>query len=111
MTRPKAAVFPFQLDGCAYQPPAGDQTCLGYLSVGRLEVELWHSVGMRETHGILGPPPYETSSQQAVESIELGKTYHCDLASVEDARIAWVSMSNLECRRASQSIAAKMANG
>lgn len=32
-TAPKTAVFFFQLDGCAYQPPAGDQTCLGYLYV------------------------------------------------------------------------------
>jgi hypothetical protein len=30
-TRPMTAVLPFQLLGCAYQPPAGDQTCLGYL--------------------------------------------------------------------------------
>ena len=31
------AVFAFQLCGCAYQPPEGDQTCFGY--------------------GILPPPP------------------------------------------------------
>ena len=30
-TKPTTAVLPFQLPGCAYQPPAGDQTCLGYL--------------------------------------------------------------------------------
>jgi hypothetical protein len=30
-TRPMTAVLPFQLLGWAYQPPAGDQTCLGYL--------------------------------------------------------------------------------
>lgn len=30
-TNPKTAVFPFQFEGCEYQPPAGDQTCLGYL--------------------------------------------------------------------------------
>jgi hypothetical protein len=30
-TRPMAAVFAFQLCGWAYQPPDGDQTCLGYL--------------------------------------------------------------------------------
>lgn len=29
MTRLKIAVLAFQLAGCAYQPPAGDQTCLG----------------------------------------------------------------------------------
>lgn len=31
-TRPMTAVLPFQLAGWAYQPPAGDQTCFGYLS-------------------------------------------------------------------------------
>jgi hypothetical protein len=30
-TRPTTAVFALQLAGWAYQPPAGDQTCLGYL--------------------------------------------------------------------------------
>jgi hypothetical protein len=25
------AVLTFQFLGCVYQPPAGDQTCLGYL--------------------------------------------------------------------------------
>ena len=29
--RPTTAVLAFQLAGWAYQPPAGDQTCLGYL--------------------------------------------------------------------------------
>lgn len=33
MTAPITAVFAFQFDGCEYQPPAGDQTCLGYLGV------------------------------------------------------------------------------
>lgn len=28
------AVLTFQFFGCAYHPPAGDQTCFGYLSVG-----------------------------------------------------------------------------
>lgn len=37
ITAPKAAVFDFQFDGWQYQPPDGDQTCLGY--------------------GILPPPP------------------------------------------------------
>lgn len=31
MTPVKMAVFTFQFAGCVYQPPAGDQTCLGYL--------------------------------------------------------------------------------
>lgn len=30
-TAMQTAVFAFQLEGCAYQPPDGDQTCLGYL--------------------------------------------------------------------------------
>jgi hypothetical protein len=35
MTTPKIAVFPFQFEGCEYQPPDGDQTCLGYLKLGK----------------------------------------------------------------------------
>ena len=35
MTAAMMAVLAFQLAGCAYQPPDGDQTCLGYLSNGR----------------------------------------------------------------------------
>ncbi|KAH7031230.1 ribonuclease III domain-containing protein [Microdochium trichocladiopsis] len=31
MTPMKTKVLAFQFEGCAYQPPAGDQTCLGYL--------------------------------------------------------------------------------
>ena len=31
ITTPMIAVFVFQFFGCEYQPPAGDQTCLGYL--------------------------------------------------------------------------------
>jgi hypothetical protein len=34
MTTPMIAVFAFQFEGCEYQPPAGDQTCLGYLEDG-----------------------------------------------------------------------------
>lgn len=29
MTNPNTAVLAFQLCGCAYQPPDGDQTCFG----------------------------------------------------------------------------------
>lgn len=32
MTAPMIAVFALQFLGCAYQPPAGDHTCFGYLS-------------------------------------------------------------------------------
>lgn len=35
MTTPMTAVFAFQLAGCAYHPPDGDQTCLGYLNEGQ----------------------------------------------------------------------------
>lgn len=34
-TSPITAVFAFQLAGCPYHPPAGDQTCLGYLETGK----------------------------------------------------------------------------
>lgn len=33
-TTPITAVLAFQLAGCPYHPPAGDQTCLGYLETG-----------------------------------------------------------------------------
>lgn len=39
ITIPNTAVFPFQFEGWEYQPPAGDQTCLGYLKAAvRIEV-------------------------------------------------------------------------
>lgn len=31
MTAPMTAVLAFQFEGWVYQPPAGDQMCLGYL--------------------------------------------------------------------------------
>ena len=34
MTAPAMSVFPLQFAGWAYQPPAGDHTCLGYLFGG-----------------------------------------------------------------------------
>lgn len=39
MARPAIAVLRFQLAGCAYQPPDGDQTCLGYLEIGSVSRE------------------------------------------------------------------------
>ncbi|KAI8629565.1 ribonuclease III domain-containing protein [Xylariaceae sp. FL1651] len=39
----KTAVFAFQLAGWAYQPPAGDQTCLGYLFASRSAAAPLHS--------------------------------------------------------------------
>ena len=39
ITIPNTAVFAFQFEGREYQPPAGDQTCLGYLGAAvRIEV-------------------------------------------------------------------------
>jgi hypothetical protein len=35
-TRPMTAVLALQLAGWEYQPPAGDQTCLGYLPLSAL---------------------------------------------------------------------------
>jgi len=34
-TSAATAVLAFQFTGCEYQPPAGDQTCLGYLNLGQ----------------------------------------------------------------------------
>lgn len=53
------AVFARQFLGWAYQPPAGDQTCLGYLlSQCRqpLILTAWLARGCC-TYGTLGPPP------------------------------------------------------
>lgn len=48
ITTPKTAVFAFQFAGWEYQPPAGDQTCLGYLSYIRIEdEELIEAIGLR----------------------------------------------------------------
>lgn len=53
------AVFARQFLGWAYQPPAGDQMCLGYLYVAR-----WSAIGeisllvrKKATYGTLAPPP------------------------------------------------------
>jgi len=43
MVRPTTAVLAFQLLGWAYQPPAGDQTCLGYLE--GLSIRRFRSIG------------------------------------------------------------------
>jgi hypothetical protein len=56
MTRLKTAVLAFQFDGWVYQPPAGDQTCLGYLdALCQRARGVVHVV--RSTYGILPPPP------------------------------------------------------
>ena len=44
-TAPMTAVFCFQFAGCAYQPPAGDHTCLGYLFQLAKEVHIWLANG------------------------------------------------------------------
>lgn len=53
------AVFARQFLGWAYQPPAGDQTCLGYL-LSQCRQPLiptsWLN-GISCTYGTLGPPP------------------------------------------------------
>lgn len=54
------AVFVLQLSGWPYQPPAGDQTCLGYLL---RDVSWVEDLGMQrlllpeQTYGTLPPPP------------------------------------------------------
>jgi hypothetical protein len=40
---PMTAVLAFQFVGCAYQPPAGDQTCFGYLDSQRFGL---HAIGV-----------------------------------------------------------------
>lgn len=67
-TAPMIAVFAFQFEGCVYQPPDGDQTCLGYLCslLGaaciptRLEFELPGGELFEPlTYGTFGPPPWK----------------------------------------------------
>lgn len=75
ITAPKTAVLTFQLDGWAYQPPAGDQTCLGYLPVScqfacRIDSDGCRRVEwgwIRATNGTLGPPPCQVVSVHSVE--------------------------------------------
>ena len=72
MTTIIIAVFVFQLAGCAYHPPAGDQTCLGYLRGKKRKVSQWkqqhgNDCKMRldrrwGTHGIFPPLEWETEA-------------------------------------------------
>jgi hypothetical protein len=59
MTTPITAVFAFQFAGCEYQPPAGDQTCFGYLCCVRIGGRSWLT---QLAYGILPPPPCEAVS-------------------------------------------------
>lgn len=52
--RPTTAVLAFQLAGWAYQPPAGDQTCLGYLRGAQC---VRQSMAGVQAYGIFPPPP------------------------------------------------------
>lgn len=63
---PRTAVLAFQFAGRAYQPPAGDQTSLGYLKSQLLPVQPASSqhpalntsqTPAEDTHCILAPPP------------------------------------------------------
>lgn len=65
MTPMKAAVFTFQFEGWAYQPPEGDQTCLGYLKTPECQkgIRSWEKrrVGCRVcliAYFTRGPPPF-----------------------------------------------------
>ena len=72
MTTIIIAVFAFQLAGCAYHPPAGDQTCFGYLRnkkegkptepAGAWEVPRCHWILRSWTHGIFPPLEWETEA-------------------------------------------------
>ena len=62
ITTPNTAVFAFQFEGCEYQPPAGDQTCLGYLAWSNCVPRILCIRGLfagELTYGILPPPPWE----------------------------------------------------
>lgn len=53
---PIMAVLAFQLAGWAYQPPAGDQTSLGYLR-SKICQNARRMRSEKQTHGIFPPPP------------------------------------------------------
>jgi hypothetical protein len=65
---PAMAVLAFQFAGWQYQPPAGDQTCFGYLGSQQLGPER-HS--QPQTHGIFPPPPIVKCVVSGVEIWEL----------------------------------------
>lgn len=56
------AVLAFQLAGWAYQPPAGDQTSLGYLRSKFCQYARMMRLEM-QTYGIFPPPPIVTEMQ------------------------------------------------
>ena len=85
-TTPITAVFAFQLAGCAYHPPAGDQTCLGYLEMGEPSEQkgVWRVIGSLNrcvTHGIF--PPLECETAAPVDLID---------GSFSIARGNWISL-------------------
>lgn len=60
ITAAMTAVFAFQFAGCEYHPPAGDQTCLGYLNCILAGIDDWKSTQVdRSAYGIF--PPDECS--------------------------------------------------
>lgn len=74
MTTPIIAVFAFQLAGCAYHPPAGDQTCLGYLELNKPTRQNGGSKShgahyFRFTYGIF--PPLECETEAPLDSTDL----------------------------------------
>lgn len=56
ITAPMTKVLAFQFAGWAYQPPAGDQTCLGYLVQQRVR-SAWSTALAACSYGIFPPPP------------------------------------------------------
>lgn len=73
-TAPIIAVFAFQLAGCPYHPPAGDQTCFGYLKRKPTRAQ-WISKkpldqqSSRITYGIF--PPLECETEAPLDSTDL----------------------------------------
>lgn len=62
MKAPIMAVLAFQLAGWAYQPPAGDQTSLGYLDSKICQYPRRMRLS-NQTYGIFPPPPIVNEMQ------------------------------------------------
>ena len=75
-TTPIIAVLAFQLAGCAYHPPDGDQTCFGYLQTDKPTALEWNLQSHRicnrcVTYGIF--PPLECEIEAPFDSADLSE--------------------------------------
>ncbi|KAF2654898.1 ribonuclease III [Lophiostoma macrostomum CBS 122681] len=67
MAAPMIAVFALQFEGCAYQPPAGDQTCLGYLDGCRTQSR-WQTTAAAPTELVIEEPLLQDPAETPLAS-------------------------------------------